>query len=126
MCRGRIKDPAMPRPDDQPEEALSRLGEELHAFETSRARTASPEANRSIGEGYRLIAELIGGLLGGVGIGWLVDRLAHTAPWGIAIGVSVGAGFSVFMAVRTAARMGKQAMEKAGPVKSVPFDDDED
>lgn len=116
----------MPRPDDQPEEALNRLDEELHAFEKSRARTASPGADRSIGEGYRLIAELIGGLLGGVGIGWFVDRLAHTAPWGMAIGVSVGAGFSVYMAVRTAVRMGKQAQEKAGPVQSVPFDDDED
>lgn len=116
----------MPRPDDQPEEALSRLDEELHAFEQSRARTASSGADRTIGEGYRLIAELIGGLLGGVGIGWFVDRLAHTAPWGMAIGVSVGAGFSVYMAVRTAVRMGKRAQEKAGPVQSVPFDDDED
>lgn len=117
----------MPRPDDQPEEALGRLDEALHAFEKSRARPASSfGADRSIGEGYRLIAELIGGLLGGVGIGWFVDRLAHTAPWGIAIGVSVGAGVSVYLAARTAARMGKQAMEKAGPVEPVPFDDDED
>ena len=117
----------MPRPDDQPEEALNRLGEELHAFEKTRARTGlNLGADRSVGEGYRLIAELIGGLLGGVGIGWFVDRLAHTAPWGMAIGVSVGAGFSVYMAVRTAVRMGKRAQEKAGPVQSVPFDDDED
>ena len=117
----------MPRPDDQPEEALNRLGEELHAFEKSRAPGGlNMRPDGSIGEGYRLIAELIGGVLGGVGIGWFVDRLAHTAPWGIAIGVSVGAGISVYMAARTAARMGKQAMEKAGPVKAVPFDDDED
>lgn len=117
----------MPRPDDQPEEALGRLDEALHAFEKSRARTGlNLRPDRSIGEGYRLIAELIGGVLGGVGIGWFVDRLAHTAPWGIAIGVSVGAGISVYMAARTAARMGKQALEKAGPVESVPFDDDED
>jgi ATP synthase protein I len=116
----------MPKPDDKPKEAFNRLDEELHAFEKSRARPASIGADRSIGEGYRLMAELIGGLLGGVGIGWFVDRLAHTAPWGIAIGVSVGAGVSVYMAARTAARMGKQAMEKAGPVESVPFDDDED
>ncbi len=79
-----------------------------------------------MGEGYRLLAELIGGVLGGLGLGWLADRFAHTSPWGIAVGVSLGAGASVFMAVRTAARMGKRALEKAGPLKAVPFDDDED
>ncbi len=115
----------MPQPDDRPDGALNRLGEELQAFEAARARTASSEANRSIGEGYRLLAELIGGVLGGVGFGWLFDRIAHTAPWGIAIGVSLGAGLSVFMAARTAARMGRKAIE-AAPPQAAPPDDDED
>jgi ATP synthase protein I len=114
----------MPQPDDRPDEALNRLGEELQAFEAARARSASSEASR-IGEGYRLLAELIGGVLGGVGFGWLFDRIAHTAPWGIAIGVSLGAGVSVFMAARTAARMGRKAIESAPP-QAAPSDDDED
>lgn len=122
---GVFHDRTMPQPDDRPEEALSRLNEELQAFEAARARRASSEASRSIGEGYRLLAELIGGVLGGVGIGWLVDQLAHTAPWGIAIGVSLGAGVSVFMAARTAVRMGKSAMEKAPPPQAVPFDEED-
>jgi ATP synthase protein I len=115
----------MPQPDDRPEEALSRLNEELQAFEAARARPASSGASRSIGEGYRLLAELIGGVLGGVGFGWLFDQLAHTAPWGIAIGVALGAGVSVFMAARTAVRMGKSAMEKAPPPQAVPFDEED-
>jgi ATP synthase protein I len=115
----------MPKPDDRPEEALHRLGEELQAFEAGRARTASHQAARTMGEGYRLLAELIGGVLGGVGLGWLVDRIAHTSPWGLAVGVSLGAGVSVYLAARTAARMGRQALEKAGPMPVVP-DDDED
>jgi ATP synthase protein I len=115
----------MPKPDNRPEEALGRLGEELQAFEAARARSASTEANRSISEGYRLFAGLIGGVLGGVGLGWLVDRLAHTAPWGILIGATVGAGVSVFMAVRTASHISQRALEKAGPLPSVPDDDDE-
>ena len=116
----------MPQPDDRPEEALSRLGESLKAFEAERARPASSQASRSIGEGYRLLAELIGGVLGGVGFGWLVDRLAHTAPWGMAVGVSLGAGLSVYLAVRTAVRMGRTALEEGPPPKAVPLDDDDD
>ncbi len=115
----------MPQPDDRPGEALNRLGEELKAFEAARARSASSEASRGIGEGYRLLAELIGGVLGGVGFGWLVDRLAHTAPWGVAIGVAVGAGISVFMVARTAARMGQSAVAKAPPAEAVPFDEED-
>ncbi len=117
----------MPQPDDRPEEALGRLGEELQAFEAGRARSASTwKANRGIGEGYRLLAQLIGGVLGGVGLGWFVDQVAHTAPWGIVLGVFVGTGVSVYAVARSASRMGKDAIAKAGPLKAVPFDDDED
>src|SRR4051794_24518688 len=115
----------MPQPDDRPDEALGRLDEELQAFEAGRARSASNEASRSIGEGYRLLAELIGGVFTGVGLGWLVDRFAQTSPWGLGIGLAVGAGLSVFMATRTAARMGRQAASKLPPSKAA-FDDDED
>ncbi len=118
-------DRVMPQPDDRPEEAIHRLSEELQAFEAARARSASFEASRSIGEGYRLLAELIGGVLGGLGVGWLVDQFAHTAPWGLGIGVAAGAGLSVYMAARTAARMGRQALEKTPP-DTAAVDDDED
>jgi ATP synthase protein I len=115
----------MPEPDHRPDEALNRLGEELQAFEAARARAVSSEAGRSMREGYSLFAGLIGGVLGGVGLGWLIDRLAGTAPWGIAIGAVVGAGMSVFMAARAASRISQRALEKAGPLPSVPDDDDE-
>ena len=117
-------DQAMPKSDDRPDEALGRLNEELQAFEASRARSASSEAARGIGEGYRLLAELIGGLLGGLGFGWLFDRFAHTTPWGMVVGVAVGVGVSVFMAVNTAARMGKNSVGQPPP--AAVLDDDED
>ncbi len=115
----------MPQPDDRPEEALGRLGEELKAFDATRVRAASTEANRSMGEGYRLLAELIGGVLGGLGFGWLFDHVAHTSPWGIALGVTLGSGLSVFMAVRTASRISQQASENAWQPPPVPDDDDD-
>ena len=76
-------------------------------------------------EGYSLFAGLIGGILGGVGLGWLFDRLAHSTPWGIAIGAVVGTGVSVFMACRAAWRISQKALERAGPLPSVPDDKDD-
>jgi len=118
-------DQAMPQSDDRPDEALGRLNEELQAFEAARGRSASWEANRAIGEGYRLLAELIGGVLGGVGCGWLFDHFAHTAPWGIAIGVALGAGLSVYLAAHTVARMGRKALGKAPPAAALSEDDED-
>ena len=115
----------MPKPDDRSEEALNRLGKKLQSFEATRSRSVSTETNGSIGEGYRLLAGLLGGVLGGVGFGWLFDRFAHTAPWGIVVGLSLGAGVSVYSAARSAVRMGNQITE-ANPPKAVPFDDDDD
>lgn len=118
----------MPTPDDKPKEALDRLGEELNAFDKTRAKNAPAKgALVSVNGSYRIVAELVGGVGLGFGVGWLIDRfIPGVAPWGTAIGVSAGAGFGVYMAAHTAVQMGKQAMEKAGPVQSVPFDDDED
>ena len=115
----------MPQSDDRPDEALGRLNEELKAFEAARARSASSEEVRRIGEGYRLLAELIGGVLGGLGFGWLVDRFAHTSPWGIAVGLAAGAGVSVFLAAHTVTRMGRQSLETT-PAPPAPIDDEED
>ena len=115
----------MPKSKDRPDEALGRLNEGLQAFEAARAKPASQEAGQSMREGYSLFAGLIGGVLAGVGLGWSVDRLAHTTPWGIAIGAVVGTGVSVFLACRAASRISQRASERAGPLPSVPDDDDE-
>ena len=115
----------MPKPHDRSKEALDRLGEELQAFEAGRAKAASQETARSIGEGYRLLAELVGGVFGGAGLGWLFDRFAHTTPWGLGIGLAAGAGVSVYMAARTAAHMGRQASANLPPSRAA-FEDDDD
>jgi ATP synthase protein I len=35
--------------------------------------------------GNRVLAELLGGLLGGALIGWVIDRFAGTSPWGLLV-----------------------------------------
>ncbi len=75
--------------------------------------------------GYRLIAELIGGLLAGLGIGWLADRALHTTPIGIVAGVVIGAVGSIVLAVRTATRMTAATKATSPPAQAaVGLEDD--
>jgi ATP synthase protein I len=117
----------MPKPDDSSLEALGRLDKQLETFEA--ARGTKPFASAvagSAGDGYRLLGQMLGGVLGGIGLGWLVDRFAHTSPFGVLGGLLIGAGLSVYATVRTASAMSARAA-KAGPSEPAPpASDDED
>ena len=116
----------MPQPDDTREEALKRLGEDLKAFDAKRAGPASlGGGTESSGEAYRVVAGLIGGLLGGLGLGWTFDHFVHTSPFGLIGGLLIGIGVSTYSAVRTAGRMSASARAKSGPVPAVRDDEDE-
>ncbi len=57
--------------------------------------------------------DLVGGVLAGVGIGWLIDAgfaLIHikTNPWGVVAGTVVGFGLGFYAAATTAHRMATQ------------------
>jgi ATP synthase protein I len=117
----------MPQPDDAHDEAIKRFDKGLDAFATSRKRPSSAAADeaQSVGQGYRLLAVLISGVLGGLGFGWFIDHIAHTTPFGLIGGLLIGTVASIYSAVRTAMRMSDQANKRFGPAPSVP-DDDED
>lgn len=117
----------MAKPDEPREEALKRLDERLDAFaETQKRKPLMRFDGEGSGAGYRLIGELIGGVLGGLGFGWLLDQLAGTGPWGMIGGLLIGSGLSVFVIARSAGRMSKAAETGAAAAPSVPDDDDED
>ena len=40
--------------------------------------------------GNRVLAELIGGIGGGVFIGWVIDQFAGTSPWGLLAVMALG------------------------------------
>jgi ATP synthase protein I len=114
----------MPRTDESRDEALKRLDARLEAFETRRRPPASGATQRAMGQGYRFLGEVVGGVLGGLGFGWLVDRFAHTTPFGLVGGLLIGVGVSSFVAIRGAAAWAKTESEKAGRLPSAPDDDE--
>jgi ATP synthase protein I len=104
----------MSEPDDESQEALRRLQDRLDTFDGQRApkTPTGDSAERSMGEGYRLLGEVIGGVLGGLGLGWLVDHYAHTTPFGMVIGLLLGTAASAYAAVKSADKMGRAAVRK--------------
>ena len=115
----------MPLPKESPDEALASLNQRLGAAEAAQARKVSPDTHAAMAQGYRFVGEVVGGVLGGVGLGWLLDRFANTTPWGVVGGLLIGSGFSIFVAVTAVARANRKVLDAQGLVPSVP-DEDED
>jgi len=113
--------------DGTREEAVKRLDERAEAL---RARTQGPTVShageQAVSQAYRIIAELIGGVLVGMAAGFIVDRVFKTTPWGLIGGVLLGFALSIWMARRTANRLMALAKQDSEPLPSVPFDDDEE
>ena len=117
----------MPKPDEPSHGALKRLDNELDAFEASRtAKPFSMGLGGSGSEGFRLLGQLLGGVLGGLGLGWLVDHYAGTTPLGVLSGLLIGSVLSVIAAVRQASAIGAKAAASAPPAKAVAENDDDD
>ncbi len=58
--------------------------------EEQRNRPQVSGADANYRSGNRVLADLLGGLLGGAVLGWLVDVLAGTTPWGLLVGLFLG------------------------------------
>ena len=105
----------MPKADEPNDKAFQSLDARLGAFEAKKAaeKPVRAENEKSSQDGYRRLADLIGGVLVGLGFGWLLDRFAHTAPWGMVGGLLIGMGASIFGVVRKAMQMSAQASAEA-------------
>jgi len=110
--------------DDPQNGALSRLDQRIGAFEAKRrqAEGVGKATESGAADGYRLLANLIGGVLCGLAFGWLFDHFAHTNPWGLIGGMLIGTGLGVYTVVKRASQM-----SGGNPAPSaVPAADDDD
>lgn len=117
----------MPKVDDPRTEAMQRLEAQADALAAKTARQIPEYGGKAAAGGARLVAGLIGGPLVGLGFGAGFDFLAHTAPWGLIVGILVGFVASVFLAVRSAQRMSATAQAEGWPMgEPVPYDDEDE
>ncbi len=113
--------------DDPREEALRRLDERAGALAARTARPGSSHAgDMAVSQAYRMIAELIGGVLLGLGAGAFVVW-AFKVPTALALitGVLLGFALSLWMAWRTAQRLMALAKLEGEPTPAA-FDDEEE
>jgi len=78
---GGVHDPRLASLDDRLKQA--------HHAEAVRTGKTKPKS-KGYSQGNRVLAELIGGLVGGALIGWLIDRWFSTSPWGLLVLVFLG------------------------------------
>ena len=94
-------------------------------IETARHRHDLPKHGDSgqgdaMARGLKISAELIGGVVAGGGIGWLLDKWLGTFPWLFILFFLLGSAAGIMNIVRQAQR------EKTPPAPSVTDDGDED
>ena len=118
----------MSLPPESREEAIARLQQSASDLETRTTRQVSHEAagHAAASQAWRILADLFGGVFVGLALGFVVDRFAGTAPWGLIVGVLLGFGVSVWMARQTANRLMAQAKAEGIEPQAVPFDEDEE
>ena len=84
---------------------LRSLGDRLGSKSPNRTveTDPAPRADRSgYARGFRLSTELVGGVLVGAGLGWLLDRWLGISPWGMIVFLLLGFAAGVFNVVRAA------------------------
>ena len=91
-----------PPNDPSDAENLKDMDQRLNAI-AARERSEKPDMAAEVGanKGYQALGELVGGILGGLGLGWLSDHYLHTRPWGMIVGAILGMVAAVYTIVKT-------------------------
>ena len=61
-----------------------------HRSQTTESHARPKSDSKAIGQAFRLSAEFVSGVIAGGIVGWLVDRLFGTSPWGLIVCLILG------------------------------------
>ena len=68
---------------------------------------ASGEGSSPLGRAMRLSTEFVAGVIAGGGLGWVVDRVFGTSPWGLIVLLMLGFGAGILNVMRAAGFLGR-------------------
>ena len=99
---------------------LARLNHRISEFrkdrknQTDQSGSGAASANASaMARGFRLSSELIAGVLVGAVIGWGIDRLFSTSPWGLIVFFLLGFTAGVINVMRAAGVANRDASDRS-------------
>ena len=93
-----IRDDDLERRRRELEASLAtRLPNRLEGKDDAKAGSAA-----GYGQAVKLSSEFIAGVVVGAGIGWIIDRMAGTSPWGLIVFLLLGFGAGVLNVMRSA------------------------
>jgi ATP synthase protein I len=97
----------------------SRLGE-ASSRRDREARAGSRAASdmSGLGKALRFSAEFIAGVIAGVGVGWALDQVAGTSPWGMIVGLLLGFGAGMLNIMRAAGELNRKPRSGRSPGES--------
>jgi ATP synthase protein I len=88
---------------------------------------AAGDQGSRYGMAFRLASEFVAAVLVGAGLGWLLDRLAGTSPFGLIVFLLLGFGAGILNMARASQRMANsEAASSAAAGPPADEDDDED
>jgi ATP synthase protein I len=95
---------------------LDRLSRDLELERQERATAERPQHANSAGfaQAFKLASEFVAGVLVGAALGWGLDRVAGTSPWGLIGLLLLGFAAGVLNVVRVAGRMTSPASPSEG------------
>ncbi|TCU61998.1 ATP synthase protein I [Novosphingobium sp. PhB57] len=83
---------------------LDTLDDRLKALREREVKRQRPVAGAETDDAYRagnrVLADLLGGVAGGLFLGWVIDHFAGTSPWGLMVMMFAG----IFVAFRNIIR----------------------
>ena len=90
-----------------------------------RAPAAGDQSGSRYGMAFRLASEFVAAVLVGAGLGWLLDRLAGTSPFGLIILLLLGFGAGILNMARASQRLAN-SQAASPPPAGPPLDEDDD
>ena len=102
--------PVPPGPDQRFSDLSARIAAEKRDAEVARGETGrrTSSLGKTWGSAFRLGTEFVAAVLVGGGLGYLIDRLLGTLPWGLIILLLTGFAAGILNMARAAGKVPKQ------------------